>query len=117
MIFYPSTSPPTNQKLTKSLTKSVETGTPRKTRRPPKGAAHKPIYEPKLAGKPAPSDSRRMPLPRATLRSREREGKGCAAGLTPGAARPAVAPRSAVGKDRLHARETSGGGGAHKRQG
>ena len=57
-----------------------------------------------------------MPLPRATLRSREREGKGCAAGLTPGAVKPAVALRSVVGEDRLHARETAGGGGAHKCQ-
>uniref|UniRef100_UPI003FEF8A54 hypothetical protein n=1 Tax=Collinsella sp. TaxID=1965294 RepID=UPI003FEF8A54 len=55
-------------------------------------------------------------MPRATLRSREREGKGCAAGLTPGTVRPAVALRSVVGEDRLHARETTGGGGAHKRQ-
>lgn len=57
-----------------------------------------------------------MPLPRVTLRSREREGKGCAAGLTSGAVKPAVALRSVVGEDRLHARETAGGGGAHKRQ-
>ncbi|MEO2540419.1 hypothetical protein ABG983_10365, partial [Collinsella aerofaciens] len=38
MIFCPSASPPTNQKLTKSLTKSVETGTPHKqTCRPKRG--------------------------------------------------------------------------------
>ena len=40
MIFCPSTNPPTNQKLTKSLTEIVETGTPHKQCRP-KGAAHK----------------------------------------------------------------------------
>ncbi len=40
MIFCPSTNPPTNQKLTKSLTEIVETGTPHKKCRP-KGAAHK----------------------------------------------------------------------------
>ena len=40
MIFCPSTNPTTNQKLTKSLTEIVETGTPHKMRRP-KGAAHK----------------------------------------------------------------------------
>ena len=57
-----------------------------------------------------------MPLPRATLRSREREGKGYAAGLTPRAVKPAVALRSAAGESRLHAREASGDGGAHKRQ-
>jgi len=40
MIFYPSTNPPTNQKLAKSLTEIVKTGTPHKKCRP-KGAAHK----------------------------------------------------------------------------
>ena len=40
MIFCPSTNPPTNQKLTKSLTEIVKTGTPHKKCRP-KGAAHK----------------------------------------------------------------------------
>ena len=37
MIFCPSTNPPTNQNLTKSLTKSVKTGTPYKNVPPQKG--------------------------------------------------------------------------------
>ena len=40
MIFCPSTNPPTNQNLTKSLTEIVKTGTPHKKCRP-KGAARK----------------------------------------------------------------------------
>ena len=68
----------------------------------------------KLVGKPASSDPRRMPLPRVTLRSREREGKGMRRGSDVRSGEPAVALRSVVGEDRLHARETAGGGGAHK---
>ena len=37
MIFCPSTNPTTNQKLTKSLTEIVETGTPYKNVPPQKG--------------------------------------------------------------------------------
>ena len=37
MIFCPSASPPTNQKLTKILTEIVKTGTPNKTCRPDRG--------------------------------------------------------------------------------
>lgn len=37
MTFYLSANPPTNQKLTKSLTEIVKTGTPNKTCRPKRG--------------------------------------------------------------------------------
>mgnify|MGYP007039089132 CR=1 FL=1 len=43
MSFRPSASPPTNQKLTKSLTKSVETGTTKNV--PPKREARKLNYQ------------------------------------------------------------------------
>ena len=84
------------------------------------GAAHKLLISFSVTSTRRPNAGAQggeIPLPRATLRSREREGKGCAAGLTSGAVKPAVALRSVVGEDRLHARETSCGGGAHKRQG
>ncbi len=80
MIFRPSANPPTNQNLTKSLTKIVETGTPHKKCRP-KGAAHKLIISFSV------TSMRRL-----------------------------NALRPVVGENRLHARETAGGGGAHKCQ-
>ena len=79
MIFCPSTNPPTNQKLTKSLTKIVETGTPQKRAVPKRGGTQS-YYQlfcnehattrRRSAGREAGS-----PSLNATLRSREREGK------------------------------------------
>lgn len=105
MVFCPSANPSTNQKLTKSLTKSVETGTPYKNVPPKRGGTL--TYYQLFCNEHA-----------TTQRRSTGRGNLCLARLCEAVSERERFPalRSVVGEDRLHAREASGGGGAHKCQ-